>query len=277
MSPEMISRHGLLQSVFLAADARVAGVPTPTLIIHAQDAPPTTHPPSVIEMFHPEMVTDLPGPARRFLLQAIAPRTPLARSVELEMHGEIRLAPDRDPIPFVAEQVLAPPVRFVWRARTTAGFMRIRGFDRYEDGAGEVRWKLWGLIPVMRGTGADVTRSAAGRLAMEAILVPASLLPGHGAVWESVDDQRARFRIGIGEETVETTLEVDPEGRPVRATALRWSERAGPGYEPFGVEFDGALHAQGYTIPARIEAGWSLGGEDEFRFFAATLDQARFR
>ena len=229
------------------------------------------------EIFHSDMVTDLPEPARRFLLQAIAPGTPLAHTVELEMHGEIRLAPERDPVPFVAEQVLEPPVRFVWRARTTAGLVRIRGFDRYEDEEGEMRWKLWGLIPVVRGTGADVTRSAAGRLAMEAILVPASLLPGHGAEWEPVDGERARFRMRIGEETVETTLEVDAEGRPVRATAMRWSERAGPGYEPFAVEFGGALHSQGYTIPARIEAGWSLGGDDEFRFFAATLDRARFQ
>ena len=199
------------------------------ILEHAGEALDSTasaaHPTPENEMFHPDMVTDLPEPARRFLLQAIAPGASLAHSVELEMQGEIRLAPDRDPVPFVGDQVLEPPVRFVWRARTTAGLVRIRGFDRYEEGVGE----------------------------------------------------RARSRMSIGEETVETTLEVDSEGRPVRATAMRWSERAGPGYEPFGVEFAGALHSQGYTIPARIEAGWSLAEEDEFRFFAATLDRASFR
>jgi hypothetical protein len=42
--------------------------------------------------------------------------------------------------------------------------------------------------------------------------------------------------------------------------------------------FDGGeLRAGGYTIPSRIEAGWSLGEADEFRFFEATLDRAEFR
>ena len=228
-------------------------------------------------MFDPEIVKDLPDPARRFLLRAIAPGTLLADAVELEMHGTLRLAPDRDPAPFVAEQFLAPPERFVWRARTTGGLLRIRGFDRYEEGEGEMRWRLFGLIPVVRADGPDVTRSAAGRLAMEAILVPSTLLPGRGATWEPVDGARARYRMTVGDETVETTLDVDGEGRPVRAEALRWSERAGPGYEPFVVELAGALSGGGYTIPSRIEAGWSLGEADEFRFFRSTLDQARFR
>jgi hypothetical protein len=194
------------------------------------------------ERFDPEIVKDLPDPSRRFLLRAIAPGTLLADAVELEMHGTLRLAPDRDPAPFVAEQFLAPPERFVWRARTTGGLLRIRGFDRYEEGEGEMRWRLFGLIPVVR-----------------------------------VDGARARYRMTVGDETVETTLEVDGEGRPVRAEALRWSERAGPGYEPFVVELAGALSGGGYTIPSRIEAGWSLGREDEFRFFKARLDRLRFR
>jgi hypothetical protein len=229
------------------------------------------------EMFQPEMVSDLPEPARRFFLRTIAPGTPLAGSAELTMHGELRLDLDRDPLPFVAEQTLAPPDAFEWKARTQGGLLRIRGFDRYEEGVGEMRWKLWGLIPVVRASGPDVTRSAAGRLAMEALLVPSSLLPARGVTWEVVDDQRARFRMTVGDETVETTLEVDPEGRPVRAEAMRWSERAGPGYEPFVVEFAGELRAEGYTLPSRVSAGWSLGGENEFRFFEATLDQVRFR
>ena len=229
------------------------------------------------EMFQPEMVDDLPEPARRFLLRAIAPGTPLATSVELTMHGELRLDPDRDPVPFVAEQTLAPPEAFLWEARTRAGLVRIRGFDRYEAGEGEMRWKLWGLIPVVRAKGTDVTRSAARRLAMEAVLVPSVLVPGGGVTWEEVDENRALFRMTVGEEPVETMLEVDPEGRPVRASAMRWSERAGPGYEPFVVELSGELTADGYTIPAQVSAGWSLGRENAFRFFEATLDGAIFR
>ncbi len=223
------------------------------------------------------MVGDLPEPARRLLLRAIEPGTPLASSVDLRMRGSLVFTPGGDPVPFVAEQVLSPPVSFLWRARTTSGWARIRGFDRYGEGQGEMLWKLWGIIPVVRGIGSNVTRSAAGRLAMEGVLLPSSLLPGRGAEWSPVDESRARFRMTVGEETVETLVEVDPEGRPLRASAMRWSERAGPSYEPFGVELSGELRSGGYAIPSRVEAGWSLGGEGEFRFFQAEIQGATFR
>jgi hypothetical protein len=229
------------------------------------------------ELFDPASVADLPEPARRYLLRAIAPGTPLARSVELTMRGDIRLSRDGDPVPMVADQVLAPPLGFIWRARTHGGLMRIRGFDRYARGEGAMRWKLFGLIPVVRAEGQDVTRSAAGRLAMEAVLLPSALVPGRGVVWEEVDPDRARFVMTVGDETVATTVEVDPEGRPTRASASRWSDAAGPGYDLFVVELGGELREGGYTVPSEVTAGWRLGGDDEFRFFRALLEEARFR
>lgn len=179
-----------------------------------------------------------------------------------------------------AQQILAPPQGFVWRARAASGVMRIHGFDLYADDRGAMRWKLWGVVPVGSATGRDIDRSAAGRLAMESILMPAVLVPGRGATWEAVDDSRARFHLTVGKQTVVTTLEVDPQGRPLSASALRWLADArpdGPGYDIFAVEFEGDFVAGGYTIPRRIVAGWRLGQEDEFRFFDATLDNARFR
>jgi hypothetical protein len=43
------------------------------------------------ETFDPAAIMGLPGPARRWLGHAIAPGTPLWSSVELTMHGQIKL------------------------------------------------------------------------------------------------------------------------------------------------------------------------------------------
>ena len=152
------------------------------------------------ERFEAGTVAELPEPARRYLLRAIEPGTPLARSVELTMSGQLVLDPERPPLAMQAEQILAPPAGFVWRARVASGGMRIRGFDLYAGGEGAMRWQLWGLVPVVRARGRDVDRSAAGRLAMEAILMPAALVPGRGVTWEAVDENRARFVMTVGEE-----------------------------------------------------------------------------
>lgn len=229
-------------------------------------------------LFSPDMVADLPEPARRFLSRAIAPGTPLATSVEVEMHGEILLDPDGDPVPMTARQILAPPAGFIWRARAGRGLMRISGHDRYGRGAGELRWRLFGIIPVMTATGPDVTRSAAGRLAMEAVLMPAALLPARGVRWEPVDENTARFHMTVGEEVVVTAVTVDTEGRPRRVSAMRWRGDTADdaAYHRFDVELEGELTADGYTIARHVRAGWNLGEPDEFRFFSATVDQAAF-
>lgn len=231
------------------------------------------------EVFDPAMADGLPAPAQRYLRRAIAPGTPLARSVRLTMHGTLRLSPEGEPLPMRAEQVLAPPAGFIWRARVGRGILRFRGYDRYGRARGAMRWWLLGVVPIVRAGGVDVTRSAAGRLGGEAVFVPAALLPGRGAAWEAVDDSTARVRLVVDGEPVTTTLRVDADGRLRHASLLRWRDNAGsaPGYVRFDVELSGERTSGGYTVPAHMRAGWRLGEPDEFPFFDATVDSAEYR
>lgn len=231
--------------------------------------------------FDPEMVAELPDPARRYLLHAIAPGTPLARSVEFSMHGAIRLEDDAGPLPMQARQVLAPPHGFIWEAEVGEGLMQIHGFDRYVDGRGAMRWWLQDLVPVVRADGPNVTRSAAGRLAGEAVMLPSALLPRRGVRWEAIDEQRARFILTVGEEQVESVITVDADGRLERAEVRRWNgdPANGPvGYQPFVVDqMASEATFDGYTVPAHFRAGWRLGGADEKPFFYATIETASYR
>jgi hypothetical protein len=238
-------------------------------------------PGSAAETFDPAMVDGLPEPAQRYLRHAIAPGTPLARSVTITMHGTLRLSPGGEALPMRAEQVLAPPAGFIWRARVGRGLMRFRGFDRYGNAQGGMRWWMLGLVPIVRAGGADVTRSAAGRLGGEAVLVPGALLPGRGAVWEAVDDSTARVRLVVDGEPVTTTLRIDADGRLRHASLMRWRDDAGgggaPGFVRFDVELSGERTFGGYTVPAHLRAGWRLGEPDEFPFYDVTVDTAEYR
>ncbi|TVP76708.1 MAG: hypothetical protein EA352_05100 [Gemmatimonadales bacterium] len=216
----------------------------------------------------------LPEPVRRYLELALDPGAPLLHAVELRMTGRIRLRAERPPVPLEAIQILRPPEGFVWSARTTGGWLRIRGWDAWGRGLGGMRWRLFGRVPVVNTTGSDVTRSVAGRLAMEAALVPSILLPSRGLVrWEPDSERRARFSLVVGPEAVHTTLEVDSDGWPTRLSALRWREG---GYQRFDVLTSGRLETGHGRLPARIVAGWRLGEPDEERFFEVELTRARF-
>jgi hypothetical protein len=128
--------------------------------------PRLAHPPAAGSFGEGEL-QGLPDPVCRYLRTSIAAGTPLARSARLGMRGAVKLG--RWWIPFRARQVYAPHHGLVWTAR--AGGV-IAGFDRYADGQGAMQWKLLGLLRVLQAQGPDLSRSAAGRVAAEAVWFP---------------------------------------------------------------------------------------------------------
>lgn len=216
-----------------------------------------TAPPSV-HRFDPAQVRELPAPARRWLERALAPGASLASVALLRMHGTLRLKRGAEPLPMEADQVLVPSLGYIWRARMGRGALHFGGWDRY-DGAGELRWWLWGILPVASRSNDEVARSAAGRLAGEALLVPSSMLRGNGAQWEPIDGTTACVRRVVHGEEVEMIVRVSEDGRLERAVIRRWNtDRAnGPkGYLPFVVEFEGERTFGSVTVPAVVRAGW---------------------
>jgi hypothetical protein len=236
--------------------------------------------PADIGSFQPERLNGLTPVARRFLTHAIQPEAKQASSVHLEMTGTIRLGDKW--LPFEAEQVLAPPRGFVWRAKARSGLLRISGADYYAAGSGAVDFRLWGLIPVARSSGPDISRAARGRLAAESFWLPSSLLPSDRVQWREVDDQTAEVVLEIDGDRIPVRLSVDAEGR-VRSVALqRWGDQTPDkafALIPFGGEVGDERRFGDYTIPTVVRVGWWYGTEKyhEGEFFRATITRAEFR
>lgn len=232
-----------------------------------------------VELFTPAMVADLPEPARRYLLHAIQPGTPLASSAQLTMRGEFRTKPGALWMPMAAEQLLVPSRGFVWKARMGSGLAWIEGADHYADGRGMMNFRLWGLLPIARAQGPDIDKSARGRLAIETVWVPSCLLPQRGARWEAVDDQSAKVIRVINGEEFQLTLSFDAEGRLLHAVIPRWGDVREKGrfeFIPFGSQSHQERTFAGYTIPSNLGAGWWFGEDHYFEFFRATIESAQF-
>jgi hypothetical protein len=232
-----------------------------------------------VERFDPAMLDRLPEPARRYLLHAIQPETPLARAVRLAMWGEIRLAPRQPWLPFHARQILAPPEGFVWNASVGKGVTRFRGADLYAAGRGRVAFRLWDLLPIARAGGPDVARSARGRLAIESIWLPASLLPTRGATWTAIDDQTAQVTVPIDGEESALTLTIAPDGR-LRSVAMeRWGSQTTDGLHasiPFGADVVAERTFGGYTVPSELAVSWWYGTDHAFDCFRAQVSRATY-
>jgi hypothetical protein len=229
------------------------------------------------ERFDADLVTGLPEPARRWLTSAIARGTPLWRAVELRMHGQIRIGSWRR---FTAREVLAPSRGFIWSANARFAGLPVTGFDRHSSGTGQMRWRLLGAVPVMSATGPDVTRSAAGRLAGEAVLWLPTAFPA--ATWSSgvdADTAVATWRTGDRDDAVR--LRVGPTGLLEEIVMQRWGDPDGKGFglHPFGAVAEAERTFGGVTIASRVRAGWGwgTGGQDEGEFFRAEITEAAFR
>ncbi|MCA8979635.1 MAG: hypothetical protein KDC14_06380 [Planctomycetes bacterium] len=197
------------------------------------------------------------------------------------MHGEIRLGARWDR--FEGEQVIRAGRGFVWRASIRMRGMRVSGSDRWIDGAGLLSWKLFGLVRLARADGPDVSKSAAGRMAIEHVWLPSALLESVEA-WEPLDDAHCGARVRVGAEVSRVVLEVDGEGRLRSAGMQRHGTPDGP-RTPFRSESFGcrALEERRFgevRIPSRLSAGWYFGTpryEESGEFFRCVVDDAQFR
>lgn len=234
-------------------------------------------PTTAARTFTPEAVVGLPRPVARWLTHVLTPGAPLLTSVVLTMSGRIKIGRWRD---FQATQAIAACAGYIWAATAQFGPLPVRGFDRYSDRSGEMRWRLAGFVPVMSVEGDDVTRSAAGRLASELILTPAAALSPH-VRWDAVDDQTAVARVEVDGIVHDVTIVVSDDGSLASAQLLRWGdpEGMGCGQHLFTALCTGETRFGDVVMPAHVEAGWGdlVGDGVEGSFIEFDLDGADFR
>ncbi|MGC0418121.1 DUF6544 family protein [Embleya sp. AB8] len=213
-----------------------------------------------------------PEPIRRLLAHTVPSGAPTPTSVELRAHGLIRV--HRWWCRFESRQILVPPTAFRWdaRVRGPAG-IRIDGFDRLGPDGGAMHWRLFGVLPFVGASGADVTRSAAGRLAGEFVLLPA--FAAHRDVhWEPVDDTRARARVAVAGHPHEVTVTVTPSGALASVSLPRWGNPDGGPFREhrFTATCEGEVSRGGFLLPSGIRAGW----DDAEPFIRYDFDTAEF-
>ncbi len=213
------------------------------------------------DVFSAADVVGLPEPAQRYLRHAIAPGTPLAPALRLEMTGTMTPTPGGARVALRAVEVLAPRRGFVWTAEARMFGVPVRVRDHYFERAGGVRVALLGLVPLpFSGEPEDLARSARGRLIGEAVWCPTALV-GRGVTWEAVDDDRARFTLTVDGEPIAVTLRVGPDGALREVTLDRWGDVGVPRCRPipYGFRVGEERTFEGVTIPTRIRGGWWYG------------------
>lgn len=234
-------------------------------------------------LYDPTMVAGLPPVAQRYFARAIRTGTPLHRMVRLEMSGTFTL--NGKAMPMQARQILAPPGRgFVWQAEIGVGQMRFAGSDGYLSGpSGAESWtKFWlrGLVPLARlGGSSDHVRAAATRAMLEAVWVPAVLLPQSGGIWTETGPDTAEIRFAATPDLPPMQVRLNAEGDLIAVWALRWSDTNPEKryrLQSFGGQMLDWAEFQGFRIPSWVKMGNHWGTPDYAPFFEANVTRAEY-
>ena len=197
-------------------------------------------------------------------------------TARLDMTGQLKLGVW---LPFIATQWIDLDRGFVWAARVGRG-VRISGSDSCVDGRAAMKWKLGGVVPLVRNADEDVDRSAAWRFAGEGLAwLPGEhasrswhVLPRTGAAYAEIDTP--------GGERARVVLDLDESGALRSVWGPRWGRlgRNDVSYHTFEVHFRDEATFDGITVPTRVAAGWR-GTPDRpgpLTFFRATVRAVRF-
>jgi len=96
----------------------------------------------------------------------------------------------------------------------------------FVDGRGSMRWKLFGILPIISASGPDITRSAAGRINSESIWLP-SVLCDQKIRWTESDASHARARFTAHSEAAEIDCLIDENGKLKAVSMARWGNPEG--------------------------------------------------
>jgi hypothetical protein len=211
----------------------------------------------------------IPEPVERYLAHAMPAGPPADPAVRLSMTGRIKLGLW---LPFAADQV-CDGRSFVWRARV--GPLHVT--DRFAEGAGSMRGRLFGRRTVFDVANDDVTRSSAGRAALEAIWCPGALRPERGVAWRAESDEEIVATWDIPPERPEVHLRIGPDGAVRAAWAQRWGNvrRDAFGYIPCGCEVRAERRFGDLVLPSEVTVGWWFGTPGYAPFFRARVVDAR--
>ncbi len=228
-------------------------------------------------IFTADLVADLAEPVQRYFLHAIKPGTPLASYVELEMSGSFRLKPDADWLRMQASQIISTASGFIWKANIGKSWLKFSGADYYAQNQGRVKFSLWGLLPMVDAQNKDINCSGIGRLSIEYVWLPSALLPQNSVAWQAISDNTIQANFHIDNEPIILTLNIDTNGKLLNLSLPRWGEENGGWqYLSFGGEMQAEQTFDGYTVPAKMNAGYWFGTDKYWPFFQATIKQAKF-
>ena len=196
----------------------------------------------------------------------------------LRQRGEMRFAPDRPWMPFTAEQSFdGPGIDFRWVARVRmAPMVSASVVDAFENGAGSLVARVFGVIPVARARGPETDAGEALRGLAELPWRPLAFGRRSCLRFDAVSPDRLRAPYDDGKTCAAVEFEVDDDGRVLSVTTPsrpRLIEKVVVN-TPWSGTFRDYDEFDGMRVPTAAEVTWHLP-EGRFTYWRGRVTEFR--
>jgi hypothetical protein len=217
---------------------------------------------------------EVPALVRRYLDRALPGGATAPQRLRIRQEGTMRLKPGGRPLPFTAvEEFAVEEVAFSWRARfSLLPLVSLRVIDGYAAGEGHLEARLFGLVPVMRARGREVSEGEAYRYLAELPWAPHAMLANRQLEWRDLDAHAVEVATRVGPARPAVRLELDAAGDMVGTWCDARPYRGGrtSARRPWAGTFGEYAVVGGVRIPTRAEARWELAGAP-FTYWRGTV------
>jgi hypothetical protein len=222
-------------------------------------------------------ILGLPAPLQRYLhyVQVVG-KSPI-RTVELAQEGGMRMQPGQKWLPFVAHQSFSTtPPAFIWQATMRLlPFVWVSATDRFFEGHGSMRIKLFSAVPMGNARGPEMDQSEMQRYLAEMIWFPTAWL-SPAIEWQVIEAHSVKATLHVFGVTAPMVLHVNEEGQLTHVTADRYKEEHGRYLlAPWSGQVDEYQEVEGMRIPTRIAITWHLSS-GEFTWFRCKLTKIAY-
>ncbi len=216
-----------------------------------------------------DIIAELPEPVKRYFDLVLKENSNKIKSVDLTHGGYFKTSEKSRWIRIRGQQYFRTDQPwFRWTGRTAL----FKAVDSFEDGSGQLRVKLLGLIPIVKEEGAHVDQAELLRWLAESFWFPTNLLPSDNLTWDKVDCNTARVNYRYKDISISYLVSFNEKGEMTRLEAKRYRQ-AGEIMTWVGKVSD-YKNFDGFLVPTHIEASWIMEeGEHQYvDFYVTSID-----
>lgn len=222
-------------------------------------------------------VSHLPVPVQKFLIDTKTVGKQPVKQASLVQSGAMKMKPGSAWVDLDADQKFdLEQMSFSWKGTITMPpLLKVTAVDRYDDGVGSLKIKLWSFIPLGTETGEEVSKAELMRYLSELIWCPSGFL-SDSISWESVNDSTVLATITDGGLKASGQF-IFPENGMVRFRAPRMAEidRGNPKLETWETITTAYREVNGYILPSEGVALYHLA-EGPYEYIRVKIDRIDF-